>query len=314
MFYILLCFIIILINNLLSNSHKFPFDTIISFGDDNTDTGNTYNLTDDQWPLVPPYYNGRFTNGPVWIEMLGMTTIMNYAYIGATIDNNNLVMGFTGPNRTNVPGIRQQIQTYLSNIDVTATNSSRTLYVIWGGTNDYLDDPSLTADLVVSSLMDAVYDLVLVEIANLLVINQPPLQAYPPFNRPTENKTISALIINHNTYLSSNISQVATEYTQTSIQIFDLYSLITNILSNNSIPTLNTIDACWDILNDSRVLLQCKNPNNYVFIDNYHFTTSIHQTIAGNIRQFLLKSSSYPISFSKLLCFMYIILFMIKKN
>jgi len=306
MFYTILWFSIILNNKLLLNAQELSFDTIVSFGDDNTDMGNVYNLTNHQWPLVPPYDQGRFTNGPVWIEQLGISTIMNYAYIGATIDNNNLVIGFTGPNRTRVPGVRQQILTYLTNNDITRVNLSSTLYVIWAGANDYLDNSSLTSDLVVASLMDAVYDLVDVDITHLLVINQPPLQAYPAFYNSTQNLTLNTRIINHNNYLLSNISQIEIHYNKISVQLFDLYSLITNILSNNSTSKLNTIDKCWNIINYSRVL-KCTDPDDYVFIDDYHFTTSIHQSIADNIRQFLLSSSSYQFSFSKLFIFICII-------
>lgn len=313
MFSILLYCFIILTDNILATVPKLPFDTIVGFGDDNTDTGNVYTLTNHQWPLVPPYYLGRFTNGPVWIEQLGINTIMNYAYIGATIDNNNLVAGFTQPNKTIVPGVRQQIQIYLTNNDIATIHLARTLYVIWIGTNDYLDNSSLTADLVVNSLIDAVYDLVLVGIKNLLIINQPPLEAYPFYKNSTGNLTLGTLIDQHNNYLSSNISQIISTSTKISINIFDLHSLIANILSNNLILTLNKIDNCWTILNNNTVL-QCTNPANYVFIDDYHLTTSIHQFIANNIHQFLLASSSCYYSLSKLFIFMYIIIFIIKEK
>jgi phospholipase/lecithinase/hemolysin len=238
---------------------------------------------------------------------------MNYAYDGATIDNNNLIAGFTGPNRTRVPGVRQQIEYYLSNNDITKINLARTLYVIWAGADDYLDNSSLTSDLVVNSLMDAVYDLVLVEIANLLIINLPPLQSYPTFNGSNKNSTLTTRILYHNNYLISSISQIQTNYETTTIKIFDLYSLITGILSNNSMLTLNKINKCWNIVNYT-IVSQCTNPNNYVFIDDFHFTTSIHQTIANNIVQFLPPSSSDHFSFSNLLIFISIIVFIVKEN
>jgi outer membrane lipase/esterase len=303
---------LILIHNLLSNTQLFPFDTIVSFGDDNTDTGNAYSLTNHQWPLVPPYYQGRFTNGPVWIEQLNISRIMNYAYIGATIDNDNLIAGFIPPNRTLVPGVRQQIVTYLANNDITTINLSSTLYVIWAGANDYFDNASLTSDLVVASLMDAVSDLLGVGITNVLIMNQPPLQDYPAFLNSSKGLNLSTKIINHNNYLSTNISQIPTINNEVSLQIFDLYSLISNILSNNSTWKLNKTNKCWTILNDSSVL-QCAKPNDYVFIDDYHFTSFIHQTIADSIRQFLLSSSSY-LSSSKLSVLIYIIVFIIKGN
>jgi phospholipase/lecithinase/hemolysin len=312
MLYILMCLVIILSKNLLSNTHLLPFNTIVSFGDDNTDTGNVYNLTNYQWPPVPPYYLGRFSNGPLWIEKLGISQVMNYAYIAATIDNADSVVGFIPPNGTSVPGVRQQILTYLTDIDITTIDLSHTLYVIWAGNNDYLDNSSLTSDFVVSSLINAVYDLVLVGVTNLIIMNQSPLESYPIFHGSDIDMSLMTKIINHNTYLSSNISQIAKLY-KISIKVFDLYSLIKTILSNNSTTKLNTINQCWNIINDS-IISQCSNPNQYVFIDDYHFTTSIHQTIADTFCQFLSSCSSYYFSFSKLCIFICITVLIINGN
>jgi thermolabile hemolysin len=311
MFSILIYLIIILSNHIFSNTQKLPFDTIVSFGDGNTDTGNVFSLTNHQWPPTSLYYQGHFTNGLMWIEKLGISNIINYAYSGATIDNDNLVVGYTPPNRTIVPGVRQQIVLYLANNDIASVDLARTLYVIWAGANDYLDNSSLSSDLVVASFMNAVNDLVFVGVKNLLIINLPPLQSYPTFNGSNKTSTLITRILYHNNYLLSNISQTETIYNKKFIKIFDLYSLITNILSNNSTEKLNTMDACWNIVNYS-IKFQCLDPDDYVFIDDYHFTTSIHQTISDNIRQFLLSSSSYDFSVSKLSIFICIIVFIIK--
>ncbi|CAF5179240.1 unnamed protein product, partial [Rotaria sp. Silwood1] len=92
-------------------SKKLPYDTIVCFGDSSSDTGNFYQLTNSKWPVDPPYYNGRFSNGKTWIEKLGVSNLINYAYGSATTDN-NLVQGFTTLN-VRVPGVRQQITKYM---------------------------------------------------------------------------------------------------------------------------------------------------------------------------------------------------------
>jgi outer membrane lipase/esterase len=285
--------------------HTCPFYTVVTFGDSNTDTGNVYNITNHQWPLVPPYYQGRFTDGPVWIERLNISNILNYAYGDATIDNDNLITGFTGPNMTPVPGIRQQIVAYLADHYMDTIDLSCTLYIIWASGNEYLINSSLSADIVVEALLTAVYDLLVIEIEHLIIINVPPLQSFPENDK---NKILSTVIDEHNNYLVSNIIQIQLEYPTISIQIFDVNSLITKILANNSIYTLNTIDKCWNIVNNS-IISQCINPNQYVFIDDYHFTSIIHQIIADNIHQFIVSSSSRTFSFSKLYIFLFIILF-----
>ncbi|MHC4946335.1 MAG: hypothetical protein ACYTG7_25250, partial [Planctomycetota bacterium] len=47
------------------------FTGLWSFGDSLTDTGNTFALTGGSFPLSPPYFDGRFSDGPVWIESFG---------------------------------------------------------------------------------------------------------------------------------------------------------------------------------------------------------------------------------------------------
>ena len=269
-------------------AQKLPFDTIVSFGDANTDTGNVYNLTNNQWPLVPPYYKGRFSNGPLWIEMLGIPGMMNYAYGDATIVGDNPIEDFTQANRTRVPGVRQQIVNYLSDNDITNANLSRTLHVVWAGSTEYLGNFNLSTELIVVSFFDAIDDLLVAGIDHLLIINLPPLDAFPHLNR---HATLESRIVAHNNYLLTNLTQLQASPTDVSVKLFDVHSLIKKLLSNQSASTLNKVNPCWTIKNRT-VIAQCANPNGYVFIDSSHFSSVVHQLIADGIRQFLLSSPS----------------------
>ncbi len=44
------------------------YDAIYVFGDSYCDVGNIYAATKGAIPLSPPYYAGRFSNGPIWVE------------------------------------------------------------------------------------------------------------------------------------------------------------------------------------------------------------------------------------------------------
>src|SRR4051812_23986271 len=48
-----------------------PFTSQYSFGDSLSDNGNLYALTSRTQPASPPYYQGRFSNGPTFVELLG---------------------------------------------------------------------------------------------------------------------------------------------------------------------------------------------------------------------------------------------------
>ena len=41
---------------------------ITIFGDSLSDNGNAFKATGGAIPASPPYFNGRFSNGPVWVE------------------------------------------------------------------------------------------------------------------------------------------------------------------------------------------------------------------------------------------------------
>ena len=133
-------------------------------------TGNVFKLTNGAWPADPAYFKGRYSNGPVWVEVMakklglklndfafggGMfcpflrfhlfwltRTIQFYGCL-ATSDN-ALVQGFTGLNSTiPVPSATDQVATYLSG---KKTNDIRgILFTIMIGGNNIFFNPNVTA-------------------------------------------------------------------------------------------------------------------------------------------------------------------------
>jgi len=283
-----------------TQSENIPYDTIVCFGDSMSDTGNVYNLTDFRWPL-PSYYEGRFSNGPVWIEKLSTAKLVNYAYGSATSDN-NLVVGITEFN-TVVPGVRQQISMYENATNLTKINFDRTIYVIWAGANDYFFNPSLNPSTVVNSLMNGINDIIRIGGTHFLIVNQPP-SVYPALIAANASDYYAGLTLQHNSNLSNSIQILQSNSSNLSIIFFDIYSLITNILQNISAYGLNDTQNCWSTLTGTVIVL-CTTPNTYLFIDEYHFTTHVHQIIADNAQKLLEtndgKIKSYSILYILLL-------------
>lgn len=147
------------------------YDTIVCFGDSLSDIGNVYNLTDSKWPSLP-YYQGRFSNGPVWIEKLGISNLINYAYGSATSDN-NLVEGRTIFNII-VPVVRQQIMMYKNKTNLKKINFEEIIYIIWIGSNDYYFNRNISSSIVINSTINGIKDLIEIGGKNIVILNQIP--------------------------------------------------------------------------------------------------------------------------------------------
>ena len=93
-----------------------PYSNLYVFGDSISDTGNLYAETLGFGAAVPPspfYYDGHFSNGPLWVEdlspSLGLTyqPTNNYAWGGATTGRDNAWdVDFPG---ANFPGLADEI-------------------------------------------------------------------------------------------------------------------------------------------------------------------------------------------------------------
>ena len=126
-----------------------PFDRLIVFGDSLSDAGNDLDLLG--FPVSPPYFDGRFTNGPVWIDHvaggLGLPTLepsrlggSNYAYGGAQSGDGNSTV--TLP--LIVPNVGPQIDHFVVS---DGTLFETDLITVWIGHNDLNGSipPSTTA-------------------------------------------------------------------------------------------------------------------------------------------------------------------------
>src|SRR4051812_22834850 len=93
------------------------FDAIISFGDSLTDTGN-----EPSEPYL--HYQGRWSNGPLWVEHLSVT--LGFPYNAS----NNLAHSGAQTDDT-----LTQVINYTPSGDI-----SNTLFVVWAGGNDFLQE------------------------------------------------------------------------------------------------------------------------------------------------------------------------------
>ena len=115
------------------------FTNLYVFGDSLSDVGNVYVATGGSQP-ASPYYDGRYSNGPVWVEYLaadlGLPRLQpsllggtDFAWAGAETG--------TGLSVNSTPNVGTQVSAYLGQVSNQADPGG--LYVVWAGANDIFD-------------------------------------------------------------------------------------------------------------------------------------------------------------------------------
>ena len=120
-------------------AHAGPYTQMVVFGDSLSDTGNLSILTGGaQPPAGQPYFNGRFSDGPLWVETLatglGLTGNANPYLVGG---NNYAFAGARSGTGNAPPGLLAQVGGIWGPGHATA--DANALYVVVAGGNDLRD-------------------------------------------------------------------------------------------------------------------------------------------------------------------------------
>ena len=211
---------------------------------------------------------------------------LNFAYAGATTDS-DFVQGYTKLNTFKAPGVRQQISQYQQKNSRETIGQYRTLHVVWVGANDFIYNNSVKPQMIANSLINCFKDLIAAGAKHLLMLNQPPAQSFPYLNQLGQDAFFAQLTNVGNAAIVNGLSELKKNNTDVSIDLFDIHTLVSEIVTNNStIHFKNTVDKCWENFNLTAVNHLCSNPTQYVFIDKFHFTTKAHGLIAAALEPF----------------------------
>jgi len=122
------------------------FDAVYVFGDSYCDVGNIFIATGGAKPAAP-YYQGRFSNGPIWVDHIAGTyglTLKPYLAGGTDFAFGGAeVTTAVSEGTQSIPSIPQQIELYLSLHSGKADPDA--LYIVEGGGNDILNAPPGTS-------------------------------------------------------------------------------------------------------------------------------------------------------------------------
>ncbi|WP_282009593.1 autotransporter domain-containing protein [Brevundimonas aveniformis] len=269
------------------------YGRIITFGDSLSDNGNLYAATGNTTPTSPPYFQGRFSNGPVWTELLGWT---QSHYTGpATGSYNGAFGGARADNAIAMPpGLAAQIALYRS-APLNGTFDADDLVTIWAGANDIFQTMPIaggganpfgdmtTASVTAASFVGSAINTVSTAGAGtVLVANLPNLGTTPQFAGTSAQALATHSTNVFNSALYSQLSAQAAAHPNTNIIFMDVNRAFGVLLgapgrfgfSNVSAPCFNGVTVC-------------ATPDTYVFWDGVHPTAAGHRLVAGLATDYL---------------------------
>jgi phospholipase/lecithinase/hemolysin len=281
------------------------FSGIYVFGDSLSDPGNVYNVSkqfnslDPTSPIVPPsppYFNGRLSNGPNWVDYLSEDLGLNPTAFTSLSSGGNPAQGInfafggatTGTANTIDPrlfGLQKQVEEFTSLLAMTTKKADpNALYIVWAGANDYLPttshfQPYDKPDIPLANISAAVTTLAGVGAKNIMVVNlgnmgQIPLTLKTPLSQP-----LNALTGAHNAGLSQTLNLLGQNLgSGVNLIPLDVNTLGDQIRANPAqLGLTNVTDAC---LPDIFATTSCPNPDEYLFWDTYHLTTGPNRLVA----------------------------------
>jgi phospholipase/lecithinase/hemolysin len=328
-----------------ASSSNLNFSKLYVFGDSLSDPGNIYNATSFvQWfdgllgleipvlPPSPPYFEGRYSNGPNWVdylaEDLGITvtpstelsifepslpfdspvTITNNAlevspyFNGATTEQSvnfafgGAQTGFAGSDDEFgelIPGLLQQVEWFVEDHQlVEVATDPNALYVVWAGANDYWSEEKPNPSQSVDNIETAITSLYETGARTFLVPNLPDLGETP-------------FAFNGGPEESVRLTNLALEHNAELDETLDeLRDELTGInliefdvysLFNDAIlnPEQYGFTNVTEPSLDPLTLVPVGNPDEYLFWDAVHPTSVAHQYLAEFALDALTPTADY---------------------
>ena len=236
------------------------FSDAIVFGDSLTDTGNVYIATFGGTPQSPPHYQGRFSNGPVWVEYLGLGLGLAAPTPYLAGGHNFAVGGAT------TPGVVGQINTYLSGHSPAADE----LFVVWAGGNDLLNNSAIDVSVPVASLASSITRLANAGADEFLVPNLPPLGQTPSRYGTDDEVWMDYQSSQFNTELDAALTTLETSLSIT-IHRLDVFGNMQRLLAD---PLAYGFTNVHNRAYSGGTVVP--NPDEYLFWDGIHPTGAAH--------------------------------------
>ncbi|MBD2088425.1 type I secretion C-terminal target domain-containing protein [Microcoleus sp. FACHB-1515] len=257
------------------------------FGDSLSDIGNLFAKTLRRIPPSPDYFEGRFSNGSLAVEILAqdlglpLSLKTNFAIGGARTDRTNNVDDSTF-GLIQFGGLLTQIDSFQSQAAELGAGAED-LYLVWAGGNDFLNlidnpaNPTAVVTAAVTNILTSVRSLAAAGAKNIVVAQTPNLGRVPLSLEAGQLQSLTQLSVAFNTALAAALNQFEQAAPDKNIILTDLFTPIESVAQN---PSTFGFTNVTDPLKDTAG----GNANQFFFWDDAHPTTRGHGVFAEAFR------------------------------
>lgn len=296
-----------------------PFTGIYSFGDSLSDAGDAYIASGSQVPVSPPYSQGRFTNGNLWVQDLaaafGLGPVTPSLAGGNDFAVGGAETGTTLVHTANASDLPSQLLAFNQAVAAGAvTPQAGDLYTLWIGSNEL--DALMTSVLngsmtptatnfqtdigqAIANVDSFVGGLANDGMKHLLALNVPDLSKTPgaiaaASQTPNPNVTLGelqTLTQEFNAQLSTSLMSLAQSEGFALTQV-NIYGAMDQVVADPAAYGLSDVtDPCWTgNFTDPTSGQTCGDPSQYFFWDGLHPTAAAHRLVATTAEAMLVPA------------------------
>ena len=255
----------------------------IVFGDSLSDMGNSYNSI-ARLPQSPPNWNGRFSDGPNWAELVAQGTGNSIGHGQGSSSGTNRAYGGarSGGGYTSfvIPNTGTQVNEYTNNHWLQQTDLS----VIWIGGNDFIGGGQQNPQVVVDNIANHVTVLSQNGGRQFLILDMPSLERTPNYadESDSDKQAMHTRMLDYNSRLANDMIALGISL-NVSIQVVGMLEMFETIVRNGSFygitnPTDRACDSGEGLCEQGDAIVP--NPEEYIFFDGLHPTATTHSLIA----------------------------------